>query len=112
MNIWQRIKAFALKLFHPSFAVDYILTTVVNPWLSSVNVAANLAKARTVYGYVKRALVAFQACCPAGWRTELDATIAAVDEAISVFDDNEVTFAEIERVVAATRKAIAAYMAD
>lgn len=113
MSTWQKIVTGTKFLFGGfESAVDYLLNTVLNPYLQTEAVAANVKKAyntaKTVYDF----LVKYRRFCPTAWLTEYDATLRAVDAMVSVFEDGRVTREEIFAVVEAVQSARAAYMKD
>jgi len=113
MTIWQKITTGAKFLFGGfDPAVDYVLNTVLNPYLSVDTVAEKVIRAyetsNSVLGYLRK----YANWCPSAWRTEYDAVIGAVDAMVEVFADGKVERSEIEKCVDAFKTARNAWNAD
>lgn len=112
MNItwWGVVKAW---LFGGGAAgiVDYVLK-ILNNFLSQANVAEKVEQgyslATTAYGWLTK----YADWCPAKWRTEYDATLAAVKTVVDAFSDGKVEADEITKCVEGFKAAYAAWNAD
>lgn len=113
MSMWEKIKLGCKFLFGGfEAATDYLLNTVLNPYLNTDTVRANVRaayeKTNIVLGYLRE----YREYCPGAWLTQYDATVDAVDAMVEVFADGQVSRLEIEAVVQAFNTARAAYMAE
>lgn len=113
MSIWQKIVTGSKFLFGGfEAATDYILNAVLNPYLQTDAVAANVRKAYNAANSVLRGLEKYRKFCPWGWLAQYDATINAVSVMVTAFEDNTISREEIQAVVEAVSTAKAEYMRD
>jgi len=113
MTLWQKIVTGSKFLFGGFIpATDYLLDVVLNPYLAWDSIANKVQTAydacNMILGYLRK----YADWCPAKWRTEYDAVVAAVDKLVSVFADGKVERDEILEVIASVQAAKAAWNAD
>jgi len=106
MSIWQKLTAGTKFLFGGfDSAVDYMLNTVLNPYLSVNTVAAKVKKAYETALSVYQFLCKYAMYCPACWRSYYDSILSALETMIATFEDGQVTRDEISKCVAALQTA-------
>ena len=106
MNIWQKVMTGVKFAFGGlDAAADYLLGTVLNPWLRTDAVASNVRKAYQVALGVYEWLAGHRQYCPQCWTREFNGILVALDAAVAAFEDGKVEREEIERVVDAIQKA-------
>lgn len=113
MTIWQKLTTGAKFLFGGfDAAVQYLLDKVLNPYLSTTTVAANVHKAyetaNSVLGYLRK----YEDWCPTVWLPYYKAVVEAVDVMVGVFADGKVSAAEITECVEAVKKARSTWNED
>ena len=96
MTIWQKLTTGAKFLFGGfDSAVQYLLEKVLNPYLSTTTVAANVQKAyetaKSVLGYLRK----YEDWCPTVWLPYYKAVVGAVDVMVGVLADDTTAFTRV-----------------
>ena len=112
MSLWNKMVMGTKWLFFGfESATDYALK-LLNLYLCTNNVAANIQKARkyveTILGYLRK----YYKFCPCGWITHYDKLLVAVQTLSDAFADNKITPEEIAKAKADIQSAIEEWMKD
>lgn len=110
MNAWNNL-VLGVKFLFGGFeaATDYLLE-LLNSFLRKGDIADRVQKARdfvySVLGYLRK----YEKYCPSIWTKDYRKLVDVVQTLVDVFEDGQVSKAEIERAIKAVQDAIAEWM--
>ena len=112
LSLWNKI-VIGTKMFLFGFesATDYGLK-LLNVYLGSENIAANIQKARAYVNAIHGYMVKYRKFCPVGWVPHYDKLLVAIQTLNDTFADNQITQEEIGKAKADIQAAIEEWMKD
>ena len=112
MSFWNKIVIGAKFLFCGfESATDYALK-LLNAYLRTQNIAANIQKARAYVEMVLGYMLKYKKFCPVGWVPHYEKLLVAIQTVSDTFADNQIDQGEIDRSTAAIQAAIEEWMKD